>query len=237
MSEGSGATGVEIDAANKANDQLGDIKDRKPGFWGFFQKKVHRLSSDRGTDILNTYEAAELSDVDLMTGVGSARAQEKFLAMNDRMLNEAAMSSDRRNEIPVFPEFGLLLYLDADGLKAANYTDREKGDKLLIMIAEAAKTVARRPHDKVFRQGAGGGDEYAVFLPGDSVAHMEEVVRRFENALKEVSQGKVTASLIVGEYGGNLSAREALKTFDKKLASAKAARAERGSHVETIYIK
>ncbi|QQG41227.1 MAG: diguanylate cyclase [Candidatus Woesebacteria bacterium] len=226
-----------INAAVKANEKLGDVKDRRPGFWGLFQKKVHRLSTDKGTDILDTYEAAELSDTDMLTGVGSARAQEKFLAMDDSARREASTTHDRRGEKLAPPENGLLIYMDVDGLKDANLNGYEEGDKLLKHVANAAKTIARRPKDVIFRQGAGGGDEFAIFLPGDKSKDMATIIERFETALRDLSNGTVTASMIVGEYGRGSSARETLITLDKRLAAAKAERHKRGAHVETIYIK
>jgi diguanylate cyclase (GGDEF)-like protein len=221
-----------ISAATKANNDVkkaGDhLNDRK------------LLESDFGTQVLTAYEERELFErdslTDRLTGVGSSRAQEKFLDADEKR-QSTRTTREKRSTGPLYPIYGLILYLDADGLKEANNISHETGDELLKIVARSAQDTAQRANDLVFRQGADGADEFAIVLPGETEGMMEEVATKFFEALKKNSDGAVNASVAVGKYGYGKTARQTMKELDLALSEAKKKRAVRGAHVDTIYLK
>lgn len=217
----------EIEAAFKANKALGDVVD----------DGLHRLSTKKGGEILRTYELAELSNIDALTGVGNVRAQENFFIEDEKRQSAFRKSVERRKD-PPYPAFGLILYIDVDGLKKANDISRETGNTLLKRVVQATGVLAKRVLDKVYRQGGDGGDEFAVILPGDTEERMREVVSIFEKALKEMNTDmKVTASLAIGTYGNGKTARESVTELDNALKESKDKRKQRGAHVNTVFLR
>jgi diguanylate cyclase (GGDEF)-like protein len=100
--------------------------------------------------------------------------------------NRRAFMGRMMREIDTGAGFALLL-CDMDGLKELNDTrGHEAGDKALRAIADALRRQLRHS-DTAYRVG---GDEFAVVLPGASVADAERVVERLRAALAiEVSVG------------------------------------------------
>lgn len=179
MSEG--ATDVEIGAAHKANEQLGGVKDRKPGFLGSFQKKVHRLSTVTGIDILDTYESAELANIDPLTG----------------LMNRKALKGEWKRAQSLFERGELdykFLFLDLDKFKPINDVDRSHkfGDDILMKVAETL-TAMLRPEDSVARIG---GDEFAVLMLGNSETVDEEIQEEFEKRFQEKFQEVVGEEML-----------------------------------------
>jgi diguanylate cyclase (GGDEF)-like protein len=218
----------ETDAAFKANETLGDVVDGE----------THLLStSEKGTEILTTFERAELSNVDALTGVGNSRAQEIFFTEDEnRQKAIHEVKTERRTTGPLFPTSGLVLYMDTDNLKEVNYLSRKLGDELIQKVAKAAKSVAQRDYDQVFRQGGDGADEFSVVLPGMNRELMEQVVFKFNQSLKALStEREATASLAIGEYGNGKTVRQTVSELDKALSDAKKNREIRGSHVDTVF--
>lgn len=162
-----------INSATAANEQLGDIKDRKSGILGWFQKKVHRLSSVAGNDILDTYESAEMSSLDSLTG----------------LMNRKALEGEWKKAQSLFErgELGYkFLFLDLDKFKPINDVDRSHkfGDDILKKVAVTLTTMLR-PEDSVARIG---GDEFAVLMLGNSDNVDERIQEEFEKRFQEKFQ-------------------------------------------------
>ena len=220
---------IEKAAAEKANDLVGDVMDGG----------VHRLSTDeKGTEILTSFELAELSNIDALTGVGNARGQELFFQEDERRQEAVKNVKERRGTGPIYTTFGVILYMDVDGLKEANYVSRKNGDKLLIRVADAAREVAERPDDRVFRQGGDGADEFAVVLPGSTQDDMDKIVAKFNAAMEgSGEEATASASLALGSYGNGQTMRELVAELDQLLGEAKKNRDIRGSHVGPIFLR
>jgi diguanylate cyclase (GGDEF)-like protein len=178
----------------------------------------------------------DLSLTDPMTGVGNERALKQFFDQDER--RQQYKARERRGTGNLYPAFGLMIYLDADGLTQANKRGHEFGDELLAKVADAGKEIAHRPNDLIFRRGSEGADEFIIILPGENLDHMEQLEVRYLQALKSKStDNEITASLAIGSYGLGRSARQTAEVLDKKLSVAKDKRAQKGMHVETIYLK
>lgn len=137
------ATDIEIDAATKAHRDLGNVSvDRKS-----------ILGSEKGSNILDTYEQAENASRDALTGLFNRGYFDKVL----------------RNKIDEGSVFSLII-VDVDEFKKFNDTyGHETGDGALINVARTLSGFLRlaRPseseRDVVARWG---GEEFAIILSG-----------------------------------------------------------------------
>lgn len=134
------------------------------------------------------YEALEeLAVVDALTGVANRRRFDEYLA------NEWSRSARLHKPIS-------LLLIDADSFKEHNDTyGHLSGDRFLKRIADAAKTVAKRPEDLIARFG---GDEFAVIMPDTDNsgavavgAKIREFLRSSNSAQNEDAAELVTISI------------------------------------------
>lgn len=170
MSEG--ASDIEIKAAHKANEDLGDVKDRKPGFLGLFQRRVHRLSTKEGDKILDTYESAQMANRDVLTKLYNRKGITEEFEVSKSAL-------DRNND---FVNYGIVV-MDLIGLKALNQELGHSGaDKVLVDASEALKKELRKS-DLI---GRWGGDEFVVVVFNTSDDHLQnDVIKKINNNLPD----------------------------------------------------
>jgi diguanylate cyclase (GGDEF)-like protein len=104
-----------------------------------------------------------ISRTDALTGLGNRRAFEEAL--------EGECMRAQRTQQPLS-----LVCIDLDQFKWINDRDgHAAGDKVLQHLAQAIFDVARAHVDRGFRIG---GDEFALLLPGASVAEAQAVIAR-----------------------------------------------------------
>jgi diguanylate cyclase (GGDEF)-like protein/PAS domain S-box-containing protein len=130
--------------------------------------------------------------------------RERLLAELDRFLGERRRRDDRA---------GSLLFVDLDGFKAVNDTfGHAAGDELLREVAQAVESRVRYT-DAVARIG---GDEFAVLLPGTTVAQAEQVAAKIAAAVDSVWPSGLRGGASVGvvELDRGLSAADALAQAD-----------------------
>jgi diguanylate cyclase (GGDEF)-like protein/PAS domain S-box-containing protein len=148
---------------------------------------------------------------DGLTGVWN---RERLLDELDRFLADGRRRDDRA---------GALLFVDLDGFKAVNDSrGHAAGDELLRAVAQAIEGGVRYS-DTVARIG---GDEFAVLLPGTTIAQAERVVGKIEAAVAAVwpnSRGGASVGAIELEPGTG-SAAEALAHADRAMYDVKRGR-------------
>lgn len=200
------------------------------------------LSSDSelATAILD--EAAEKAKleqqslVDPLTGVGNFRALEKWLSMDENNRHSDREAVERRLADAAYPNYGVAIFIDADGLGEANKFGHDYGDTLLKAVASSGLEISKRPLDVICRRGE-GSDEFVIFLPGDSSKDFKVLEKHFNEALnKKTGSQNFSASLAFGEYGLGKTARETVKELDEKLSLEKAKRPQKGMHIESIFL-
>jgi GGDEF domain-containing protein len=218
---------VSYEAAQKANEDLGDIRDASG-------KRL--LGTATGTNVLDKYEKAEYAYIDTVTGLSSFRALNEWLDKDEeRQKNQPELSEEHRKTEGSYPTFGVIVCMDADGLGNANELGHEEGDRLLNCIADAGREVAHRPNDQIFRRGD-KSDEIIIILPGVTDQDFESLNKIIENQILEKRGSKnYSASMIFGTYGKGKSARLSLSEIDKLLSAAKAKR-EKGVHLDPIFV-
>lgn len=133
------ATDIEIQAANKAHKDLGEVA----------VGSKHLLSKNSSSEILDTYEKAELSNKDYLTGLYNRRG------FDEELINTSKRIQRSNEELVV-------AFIDADNFKNINskYGRLEGGDKVLKSIADSMRKTFRGS-DILARWG---GDEFAVIM-------------------------------------------------------------------------
>jgi diguanylate cyclase (GGDEF)-like protein len=120
------------------------------------------------------HELLALATTDSLTSLLNRRA---FTEMVDGFLKKAAGKASA-------PSDGALLVIDVDHFKVVN--DRfghDSGDEALKLIAKAISSSVRET-DLVGRMG---GEEFGVFMPGQSPEHVRIVAERIRSAVKEAA--------------------------------------------------
>lgn len=118
------------------------------------------------------------------------------------------------------PKFGALIICDLDHFKSLNDTyGHPVGD-------EAIRAFARLCAAESPVAGRIGGEEFAILLPGQSVAVGEEAANRISSAyaatqLPGIDSARLTASFGIAAYGGRETFRETLVKADRALYRAK----------------
>ncbi len=135
------------------------------------------------TDVSDLLEAEEklryLSFHDQVTGLyNRAFFEEEFARLN----------TDRQLPISV-------IMMDVDGLKLVNDAfGHQQGDKLLSLVAQAARSAVRR-EDVVARWG---GDEFVILLPKTSCEVARQVCQRIRVAIAQAPSESVPPSISMG---------------------------------------
>lgn len=149
---------------------------------------------------------------DGLTGVWN---RERLLEELDRFL----AAGRRRDDRP-----GSLLFVDLDGFKAVNDSHgHAAGDELLRAVAQAIESAVRYT-DTVARIG---GDEFAVLLPGTTIAQAERVAEKIEGAVVSVWPAGMRGGASVGAIAlerGRGSAADALAAADREMYEVKRSR-------------
>lgn len=133
-----------------------------------------------------TGQLAELARRDGLTGLLNQRS------LWEELKREVSRSQRRASEVS-------LLYLDIDKFKQVNDTHgHQKGDELLIQVADAVRAVLRL-EDIAARYG---GDEFCVILPQTSQEEAVQVARRiFEDFDKHKGDSEVFLSIGISSTG------------------------------------
>ncbi len=140
--------------------------------------------------------------------------RERLLEELDRFLAERRRRDDRA---------GSLLFVDLDGFKAVNDSQgHAAGDELLRVVAQAIEAGVRYT-DTVARIG---GDEFAVLLPGTTVAQAQRVAEKIAAAVAAVwpsAHGGASVGVIELDRGAGTAA-EALAAADRAMYEVKRSR-------------
>ena len=141
--------------------------------------------------------------------------RERLVQELDRFLAEGRRRDDRA---------GSLLYVDLDGFKAVNDSHgHAAGDELLRAVAQAIEGRVRYS-DTVARIG---GDEFAVLLPGTTIAQAERVGEKIEAAVVAVWPAGMRGGASVGAIAlerGRGTAAAALAAADREMYEVKRGR-------------
>ena len=131
--------------------------------------------------------------------LGTIQQQTCFDALTglrNRTMFEAKVSTLLRGTAPF-----ALIYIDLDGLKAANdVLGHIAGDRLIVSAVKAIRSALRRRSDRdaMFRRGT-AADEFFVILEGVRLTVAIQIADLILMALRSVS---VTASIGVAEWDG-----------------------------------
>lgn len=203
-----------IKASTLANEHLGDVKDKKPGIFGWFQKKIHRLSTDKGSEILNQYERSADYDVDELTGLPNRRRFGTEL--------ESAISEFERNNIPFS-----IVNVDLLEFKKINDTyGHQSGDEALKYFSDFLR-VHKRPSDEAFRVG---GDEFLMILRGSNqedgdhfLARLKSEMDKARNELlpDQVVEKMVDINKSVKEWKSGDTYKDFMDDLDRKMYAEK----------------
>jgi len=140
------------------------------------QAKINRILREK--EMVNQLEF--LSNCDPLTGLFNRR----YL---DKKIKEEVHRADRQG-YQVF-----LVLLDVDNFKSYNDEyGHQKGDQLLVKVAEILKNCTRTDVDLVFRQG---GDEFAILTPQVNAEQVSRVGARIIASFEKQSLGKTGLSL------------------------------------------
>jgi diguanylate cyclase (GGDEF)-like protein len=155
-------------------------------------KRTLKLSKEKDRliqDVLNSNKKLQvslkeikvMSITDSLTGLFNRR---HFTSMLANEFNRA-----KRNNYSL-----TLVLVDVDNFKSINDCyGHPFGDKFLITVALALKSIARRANDSVYRTG---GDEFAVLLANQSLAQALELCDKVRNQFKDDLKNKeVTLSM------------------------------------------
>lgn len=149
---------------------------------------------------------------DMLTGACMRRAFEERFA--------AAMRQHQKSG----SDLSLVLF-DIDDFKAFNDSyGHPAGDRVLRSVGRCTRSTIRRPD--IF--GRVGGDEFAIVLPGTSLAEAEQLMRRLRKRfaairLAEAPEVVVTASFgLTAALDPAATPRSLMKIVDKALYAAKA---------------
>jgi diguanylate cyclase (GGDEF)-like protein len=148
---------------------------------------------------------------DALTGLGNYRA------FNQQLRNEVMRS--RRYGTPLS-----LMLLDVDGLKQVNDTlGHPAGDRLLRTVASRVVAAVRQ----IDLPARCGGDEFGVILPNTELEAAKHVAQR---VLADIRRKPImwrrkpipaSISVGVGQYQGELTTDEFIRSIDKALYTAK----------------
>lgn len=210
------ATDIEIDAATKANQDLGEVN--------VDGKAI--LGSEKGSKILDTYEQSENASRDALTGLFNRGYFDKIL---NSKIDEGVPFS--------------LIVIDVDEFKKFNdIYGHDTGDSALINVARTLSSTLRlaRPlepeRDVVARWG---GEEFAIILSGlddESQAKTiaDELRAKVESSRFHAegdSQVGITISAGIASSRAQDTSKEIFKRADKGLYLAK----ENGRNRVEIY--
>ncbi len=145
------------------------------------EAKINRIMRER--EMLRKLEF--LSSCDPLTGLYNRRHMDKKIREE---VHRAA-----RQDYPVF-----LMLADVDNFKSYNDDfGHQKGDQLLIRVAEILKNCTRTDVDLVFRHG---GDEFAILTPQVNAAQVARVGERIIATFDKEALGKTGLSLGAAEF-------------------------------------
>jgi len=223
---------VAIDSEIQLRKDLGDRGGWKEGVLGAIEAndEVERLDKENK-------KLEEENKIDELTGAGNLRALDEWLDRDEKMQYDKKNNHlERRKTGELYPTFGVMIFLDADGLGEENKKGHSHGNVLLQNIVAAASGITHRPLDVVFRKGD-AADEFVICLPGDLEDSFVPLADAFNKSLREVSgENNFTASLAFGEYGNGVTAKDTLARLDSLLSKEKAGR-PKGVHIDTIFDK
>ena len=118
------------------------------------------------------------------------------------------------------PRFGALVLADLDNFKALNDScGHPAGDEALRGFAALCASASPLA-------GRIGGEEFALLLPGATIAHAERVAESIRLAFRDCARGelanaRLSASFGIAAYGGRETFRETLVKADRALYRAK----------------
>ncbi len=180
---------------------------------------AHVLIQIQDVSERRTYEQRleHMADHDPLTGLLNRRGLERELGLQ--------LARTRRYG------GGTLAVLDLDGFKHVNDTlGHAAGDALIAGVAGVLGRCLRET-DVVARMG---GDEFAVILPGETVPQGAVVARKLLEGIREqtaglgeLPRGRVTASIGLAAFEGELTADEILVRADQAMYDAKASGRDR----------
>ncbi|NNJ91242.1 MAG: diguanylate cyclase [Gammaproteobacteria bacterium] len=178
------------------------------------QAKIHamsRISNMRKRLMDVQHQLEKQAHFDELTGISNRR---HFLQLLDKEI-----SRSHRQAIPLS-----LSFFDIDKFKQVNDTYGHRvGDEVLKRVAHVVSCDLRR--EDIF--GRLGGEEFCIFLPGQSLEKAKKIVERYRFAIEAVSHesaiGKfnVTASFGISELTKQDSVNSLLEKADRLLYRAK----------------
>jgi diguanylate cyclase (GGDEF)-like protein len=193
---------------NAASDRLASDEDRESA-----AGDRQHAAEDRQAAALDRSLAATYSDSllhDLLTGLyrrqGGLRELRRDIAKARRTL-----------------EPFVLVFIDVDGLKAANASGgHAAGDRLLVRVAEAVRSCVRE-YDIVLRYG---GDEFLCGLVGMDLPGVKARFGHLNPALAAAGGGSASVGVVQWKEGEDLAsliARADTAMYEQKALSASAA--------------
>jgi diguanylate cyclase (GGDEF)-like protein len=214
---------------------------RRGGYSSLSFVSVPILSAGQAVGVLNATEkedGAAFSERDLSVLVGfaahireCAESEEREALAREQartdpltgLLNRRALEEQLEQEIARAKRTGrtsCLLMIDLDEFKAVNDTyGHSFGDRVLVEIGGIFKNEVR-PYDLVFRQG---GDEFAVLVPGASLAVAGQIARRIQRAVANAEWNGGTVTRPIGMSVGITCLPGESATVAQALARADAA--------------
>lgn len=147
----------------------------------WYERQLHRHQQEL---VAENAELSEMSHTDALTRLPNRRA---FNAAMDSAIAVSAADGS-----PLF-----MAIVDIDHFKAINdQFGHPAGDRALVSVAEALRTL-RPAHATVARIG---GEEFAVVLPGDSIADARDLCDRMRMAVERLTQ-EVPLTISIGVAG------------------------------------
>ncbi len=132
-------------------------------------------------------QPAALSVLRDVTDRARAEARLSHLASHDALtgvLNRASFEEELERCVSVAGSVSVLIFLDVDNLKHVNDTyGHRTGDAYLCQLAKALQGQVKNTQ----MIGRIGGDEFAVLLPGSTVAEAQATARRMLQALRSIA--------------------------------------------------
>lgn len=147
------------------------------------------------------------ANTDVLTGVLSRRGWD-------------VVAADAQTRVAALGEHGGVVMVDLDGLKAINDAEGHPAGDALLRTTGKILSRATRPGDSVARLG---GDEFAIYVDQVAPAELDDVAKRYADALAEAGVAASVGAAPVIPTAGQGVVASAVALADALMYEAKAA--------------